>query len=97
MLAAFFRRRHDGVHVLCNAARDGIVPPDCGPRPRHMTVFNFILDNPEHWLQRAEETRSIAEELSDPESRRMILRIAENYERFATHASRRKKGRMAQS
>jgi hypothetical protein len=29
-----------------------------------MTVFNFILDNPEHWLQRAEEARSIAEELS---------------------------------
>jgi hypothetical protein len=29
-----------------------------------LTVSNFILDNPEHWLQRAEEARSIAEELS---------------------------------
>jgi hypothetical protein len=48
-------------------------------------------------VQRAEEACSIAEELSDPELRRMILRIAEDYERFATHASRRKKGRMAQS
>jgi hypothetical protein len=85
------------VHVLCNAARDGIVPPVCGTRARQLTVSNFILDNPEHWLQRAEEARSIAEELSGPESRRMILRIAEDYERFATHASRRKKGRMAQS
>jgi hypothetical protein len=27
----------------------------------------------------------------------MIPRIAEDYERFATHASRRKKGRMEQS
>jgi hypothetical protein len=56
-----------------------------------MTVSNFILDNPEHWLQHAEEARSIAEELSDPESRRMILWIAEDYERLATDASRRKK------
>ena len=62
-----------------------------------MTVSNFILDNPEHWLRRAEEARSIAEEVSDPESRQMILQIAEDYEQFATHASRRKKGRMAQS
>ena len=79
------------VHVLSNAAPDGIVPPVCGPRARHMTVSNFILDNPEHWLQHAEEARSIAEELSDPESRRMILWIAEDYERLATDASRRKK------
>jgi hypothetical protein len=59
------------IHVLSNAAPDGIVPPVCGPRARHMIVSNFILDNPEHWLQRAEEARSIAEELSDPELRRM--------------------------
>ena len=56
-----------------------------------MTVSNFILDNPEHWLQHAEEARSIAEELADPESRRMILWIAEDYERLAADASRRKK------
>jgi hypothetical protein len=84
------------VHVLGNAAPDGIVPPVCGrrarhPWARHMTVSNFILGNPEHGLQRAEEARCIAEELSDPESRRMILRIAEDYERFATHASRRRR------
>ena len=67
------------------------------PAARQLTVSNFILDNPEQWLQRAEEARSIAEELSDPESRRMILRIAEDYERLTTPASRRKKGRMAQA
>jgi hypothetical protein len=62
-----------------------------------MTVSNSILDNPEHWLGRAEEARSIAEQLSDPESRRMMLRIAEDYERLATHARRRQEGRTAQS
>jgi hypothetical protein len=54
-------------------------------------------DKPARWLERAEEAHSIAEQLSDPESRRMMLRIAEDYERLATHARRRKKGGTAQS
>jgi hypothetical protein len=83
--------------VVCNAATDGIVPPFCSPRLMEMTVSDSILDNPEHWLERAEEARSIAEQLSDPESRRMMLRIAEDYELLATHARRRGRDRMAQS
>ena len=78
------------VHVLGNAARDGIVPPLCDPRAMQMTVSDSILDDPKHWLERAEEARSIADQLSDPESRRMMLRIAEDYERLANHARRRK-------
>jgi hypothetical protein len=62
-----------------------------------MSGSHSILDNPEHWLERAEEARAIAEQLSDPDSRRMMLRIVEDYERLATHASRRTKGRTAQS
>ncbi len=41
-------------------------------------MSDSILDDPEHWQERAEEARSIAEQLSDPESRRMMLRIAED-------------------
>ena len=37
-----------------------------------------------------EEARTIAEHLSDPQSRTM-LRIAEDYERLAAHAERRAK------
>jgi hypothetical protein len=76
MLATFFRRRHGGGP---NAAPDGIVPPLCGARARYMIASNSILDSPEHWLERAEKARSIAEQLSDAESRRMMLRIAEDY------------------
>ena len=54
-----------------------------------MTASHSILDEPKHWLERAEEARSIADQLSDPESRRMMLRIAEDYERLANHARRR--------
>ena len=82
--------------MLCNAALDGIVPPFCGPRALQITVSGSILDDPKHWLERAEEARSIADQLSDPDSRRMMLRIAEDYERLANHA-RRRTGRTAKS
>jgi hypothetical protein len=54
-------------------------------------VRHSILDDPEHWRQRAEEARSIADQLSDPESKRTILRIANDYERMAEHAEVRAK------
>jgi hypothetical protein len=60
-------------------------------------VSDSILDNPEHWQERAEEARSIAEQMSDPDSKQMMLRIAEDYERLAVHARRRMKGSGAQS
>ena len=37
-------------------------------------------------LELAAEFREIAEQLSDPQSRRTMLRIAEDYERLAAHA-----------
>lgn len=67
--------------MLSNAALDGIVPPFRGQRAMQMTVSGSILDDPKYWLERAEEVRSIADQLSDPDSRRMMLWIAEGYER----------------
>jgi hypothetical protein len=61
---------------LGNVHPGGIVP--FPPLPMNRVVSDSILDNPEHWQERAEEARSIAEQLSDPESRRMMLRIAED-------------------
>jgi hypothetical protein len=45
-----------------------------------------VLDDPEHWRNRAEEARSVAEQLPDAESKRTMLRIASDYERLAEHA-----------
>jgi len=53
-----------------------------------------VLDN-QHWRERAEEARSIAEQLSDPDAKRMMLRIADDYERLAQHAERRAASRPA--
>src|SRR5215472_17263276 len=48
-----------------------------------------LFDDPARWRERAEEARSIAAQLNEPESSRMLLRIAEDYERLAKHAERR--------
>ena len=48
-----------------------------------------IIDNPNHWRERAEEARALAEQLNRPESKRTMLRIADAYERWAEHAQRR--------
>jgi hypothetical protein len=50
-----------------------------------------LIDLPEHWRARAEESRVLAEQLSDPETRRMMLGIAQSYERLAERAAERLK------
>ena len=42
-----------------------------------------LLDDAEHWCSRAEETRTIAEIMTDPEARRIMFDIAEGYDRLA--------------
>ena len=48
----------------------------------------FIHD-PEHWRQRAEEARAVADQIADPEARQMMLKIADDYERLAKRAEER--------
>jgi len=45
-----------------------------------------LLDDTEHWLSRAEETRTIAEIMTDPEARQIMFDIAEGYDRLAERA-----------
>jgi len=42
--------------------------------------------NPEHWRARAEEARTVAESLGDMDCRRMMLQVAEDYEKLARRA-----------
>ena len=53
-----------------------------------MENSHFLYD-PEHWQRRAKEARSIADSLNDPDSKRSMLQIAEEYERLATRAKER--------
>lgn len=48
-----------------------------------------LLDDAEHWWSRAEETRTIAEIMTDLEARRIMFDIAEGYDRLAERAVER--------
>ena len=45
-----------------------------------------IIRDAKHWRERAEEARVHAEQMSDPESRRMMLAIAGDYDQLAKRA-----------
>jgi hypothetical protein len=50
-----------------------------------------VIDNPEHWRARAEESRTLAEQMNDAEARRIMLGIADSYEFLAERAVERSK------
>jgi hypothetical protein len=49
-----------------------------------------LLNNPKHWRDRAEEVRMRAAQVSDPEAKRMMLRIAADYDKLAGRAAERR-------
>ena len=49
-----------------------------------------ILDDPQHWRDRAEEVRSLADQMSDPQTRRMLEGVADDYETLAKGAEERR-------
>jgi hypothetical protein len=47
---------------------------------------SHIIDDIQHWRDRAEQSRVLAEQMNDAIARDMMLRIASNYERMAEQA-----------
>ena len=45
-----------------------------------------MLLAPQHWLERAKTARLTAQFIGDPEARRLLLKIAEIYEKIAARA-----------
>jgi hypothetical protein len=54
-----------------------------------MTAEIFKISDPQYWRHRAEEARTLAGELIDPEAKRMMLKIAKDYEALARRPERR--------
>jgi hypothetical protein len=48
-----------------------------------------MLNAPEYWRQRAEETRRLADQMQDPEVKRTLHDIAASYEQLAVLATTR--------
>jgi len=55
-------------------------------------VFSSFINDPAHWRQRAEEMRTLAEDMSNAETRAMMERIARDYEFLARRAEERQTG-----
>ena len=59
----------------------------------HLSSSNMMLASfiPEHWLQRAEQMRILADEIDDESAKETVLRIANDYGRLAERAEQRAK------
>jgi hypothetical protein len=49
----------------------------------------FKIGDPQYWRHRAEEVGTLADELTDPEAKRKMLKIAEYYKALAIRAAQR--------
>jgi hypothetical protein len=52
-------------------------------------MTKISINDPKHWRERAEEARTIADDITDPDSKRNLLRIADDYEELARRAEKR--------
>jgi hypothetical protein len=62
-------------------------------RSRLEMASRSFLNDPAHWRDRAVEVRTRADQMSDPRSRSIMLRIADDYELLADRAEARVSGR----
>ena len=51
-------------------------------------MTNSYINDPEHWRNRAEEMRSLAETVTDAIAKQTMLRIAWDYEHLAQRAEK---------
>ena len=47
------------------------------------------FNDPDHWRQRAEESRILAEQMSDEAEKKTMLGIADDYDKLAVRAAQR--------
>jgi hypothetical protein len=63
----------------------------CGGRVRGTLCRPPLINDPEHWRKRADDARSLANDMKDEISKQMMLQIADDYEHRAKRAEQRAK------
>jgi hypothetical protein len=58
-----------------------------------VTDFCIASDDPKHWRERAEKARYVADGMTDPVLKQMMLDVAAGYERLAKRAEDRRLAR----
>jgi len=53
-------------------------------------MVSSITDDPEYWQKRAEEARTLAEQMMDTHTKSLMLGIAASYEKIAKWAEERR-------
>ena len=81
-----------------SAQSAGIFIDFCSAQAKHRSggaageggpMHTSLIYEPQHWRERAEEARTLAEEMTDPEARQKMLVIAGEYEELARRAANR--------
>ena len=66
-------------------------------RPEIKPHNGNLMNNPKHWILRAEEIRVVAAEVKDMDAKLMLLKIADDYEKLAGRAEQRAAGKLLPS
>ena len=68
---------------------------DAGLSRRMRALCDMPLFNDQQWHDRAAEMRALAERMSNINTKRIMLRLAEDYDKFSNHAAEPAGGRRA--
>jgi hypothetical protein len=86
--ALFSQRSMPGINAV---ARAFLLSTEGGELCSDVMVSN-ITDDPEYWRKRAEEARTLAEQMAEARTKSLMLGIAASYEKIAKWAEQRRDG-----
>jgi hypothetical protein len=66
----------------------GKKPPE---KHKSMEMTKTLFDDPKYWRAHAAQIRAQAEQMDDPDAKRMMLEIAANYDALTKRAEQRNK------